>query len=670
MYKRIFFYSGVFLLFFVLSGCAKKSVEQSAEYKIAIPEPIVVTATQDTDATLGDLAMHDVAIVVTAGAFDQDKQVTMHTPASIPSNIDNQKLIGSPVEILAGESPVRLLNKTSVTFKFDKTLLPEKTDESMLRVAYYNGQQWDYIKPSVVDMDAGVMTFETYHFSLLAPKIADETKVTEQFIHSQALDNVIRDGANDVSDEITQQIITMTLTKMGITSEETQAKIFEKVSQAESYKEIYDMYQSGDVQGASQKVALLAGEKIAETVPDSVLKEALGNVIGAADDIAKVSEAAGYVAEGQYKQAAKIIGENIADKFLITSAGKIAVEVVNGQIDSWKNVEVDAAYQAYKNGADGYFWGYNVDKNDFNSIWDQMRGVRRQLEIEAIAKENAIREEGGMPALTEREEGMVRTRVKDAYQKQFEDRSKNEDAIAKEKEQLTKIFEAFKKANLMDGVMGPQGLDKGYTYEQKLEILNHFAQKMMKDTNRGEVSDKEGLIMETKISATDLAYGARVYFSEPDGKKQYEEYIKERFGIGMYPKLSDLTGAWNGSMTITEVNISDAYRAQMASGGDQEGCDIAMIEEMKGKPNPMSFELKPTSETGGLFIPSGESDAKPMPFTYNNGEIEVPFDMDGARGTMYFKAEKTDSGYAMNGNMHASYANGDVTVKGTTSASK
>lgn len=656
----------------ILTGCVKKSAVNMPQYKIAIPEPITATADPSQDVTIGTLDANDVSVTISSGAFSEAQEVSIHTPKDVPLNIDDQKLVGSPLEILAGSDPVRLFDKTTITFKFDKTLVPEGTAPGSMRVAYYNGQKWDYIKPVMVDMESGTMTFETYHFSLLAPKIADETKITEQFIRSQALDNVIRDGANDASDAITEQIITMTLAKMGITSEETQNKIFEKVSQAESYKEIHDLYKSGDVEGASQKVALLAGEKIAENVPDSVLKDALGGVVGAADDIAKVSEAAGYMAEGQYKQAAKIIGENIADKFLITSAGKIAVEVVQGQIDSWKNVEVDAAYQAYKNGANGYFWGYNVDKNDFNSVWDQMRGVRRQLEIEAIAKENAIREEGGMPALSDREAEIVRTRVKDAYKKQFEERSKNEDAIKKEEETLTKIFNAFKKANLFDSTLGPQGLDgKGYDYENKLEILNHFAKKMMQDTNRFEVSDKEGLVMGTKISASDLAYGARVYFSEPDGKKQYQQYLKDRFNIDPYPPLKDLSGSWSGSMTITDVIISDAMKAKINEQGGKagEGCDVALLEEMKGKPNPITFELKPTSETGGMFV-SSEEGAKPIPFTYENGEIVIPFNEEGATGEMRMKAEKTDKGFAINGNMNANYAGGDVQIKGTVGASR
>ena len=90
-----------------------------------------------------------------------------------------------------------------------------------------------------------------------------------------------------------------------------------------------------------------------------------------------------------------LLESKIADKFLITTAGKIAVEVIDYQIESWKNSEVEAAFKAYKNGANGAFWGYNVDKQDFDAVWTQMKGASRQLELEAIAKENGIRQESG-----------------------------------------------------------------------------------------------------------------------------------------------------------------------------------------------------------------------------------------------------------------------------------
>ena len=652
-------------------GTSKKVETKKENYKINIASPIRATASVGTDAKLGDLEKDQVAITVTKGAFDDAREISVLTPKDVPASEADSKFVNSPIEISTGEKPVRLNEKTSVSFKFDPASLPKGTGAHQMQVAYYSGDKWDYIKPTSVNMEKGVMTFETYHFSWYAPKISDETRITEKWIHSASLDKVMRDGVNDASSQVTDQIIGMTLGKMGITDEETQQKVLEKVASAEKYKEIADLYKSGDTEGASQKIAILAGEKIAEIVPDSVWKGALEKVTGGADDVAKVAQAAGYAAEGKYKDAAKIIGENIADKFLITTAGKIAVEAVNGQIDSWKNEEVDAAYTAYKNGANGHFWGYSVDKGDFNGVWDQMRGVRRQLEIEAIKKENETREEAGMPRLSEKESDLVRDRVKNAYQRQFAERDKKEEAIKKEEDKLKKIFDAYKKADMFSSSLGPQGLDKGFGYEEKLAVLNHFAQKIMQDTNRFEVSDKEGLTMETKISLSDIVAGARAYFSEPDGKTKYAEYIKDRFGILPYPPLKDLSGAWDGSITITDIVVSDEYKALAKDGKGAEGCDLTKLDEIKGKTNPMKFELKPDGENGGMLVPIGEDGGKAMPFTYKDGVIEVPMSQDKAEGKMTFKAEKQPNGkFKLGGEMNVDYAGGQIKMKGSTTAQR
>ncbi|MEA3322759.1 MAG: hypothetical protein U9Q12_00910 [Patescibacteria group bacterium] len=660
---------GIILVLAMFSGCG--GGEGVSDYDVTIPDVITAEATKDADATLGNLEKNKVVVVVKKGAFEDNQKVQIQTPENIPTQ-ENAMLLGSPLEIsVEDKESVRFDEPTVITMAFDKSKIPEDADESFLRVGYHNGEQWEYIKPDSIDMDASTMTFKTYHFSTYSPSISEKTKITEQFLHSQALDNVIRDNVNNESDYVTQQIIAMTLAKMGITDAETQQKIFDKVADAEEYKEIYDLYQKGDTEGAAQKTALLAGKKIASNVPDSVWKEALGGVVGAADDIAKVSEAAGYAAEGQYKEAAKIIGEQIADKFLITTAGKIAAQVVAGQIDSWKNSEVDAAYGAYKNGADGYFWGYNVDKGDFEGIWNQMRGIGRQLELEAVAKENEIRKEAGMPELSEREIALVHVRVKQAYKKQFEQRSEKEDIIKKEEEKLKMMFDAFEEANVFTSGLGPQTLNKkGYTYEQKLELMHHFGKKMMDDTQRTELTDGAVGLSDKKISTAQIIIAAKKYFSEPDGKKKYEEYIKEEFGVGMYPAIEDLKGDSIGGVTVTDIKITDEFRQKLENGEGPEGCDLAALEELKGKENPMKLTFNPTSATGGQVT---MNDGDSMPFSYYDGKIEITIidDENDMDGKIFIDATKKEDGtIVLDGKMHVDYMGGDISIKGDVNVQK
>ncbi len=667
--KKNMFGIGIVAVFAMLAGCGGS--EEVSNYDVTIPDAITAESTKDIDVTLGNLEENKVVVVVKKGAFEDNQKVQIQTPENIPTQ-ENTILLGTPLDVSAeGKDAVRFDEPTVITMAFDKSQIPEEADESFLRIGYYNGEQWEYIKPDSIDMDAGTMTFQTYHFSTYSPSISEKIKITEQFLHSQALDNVLRENVNNESDYVTQQIIAMTLAKMGIADEKTQQKIFDKVSSAQEYKEIYDLYEKGDVATANQKVALLTGTKIATNVPDSVWKSALGSVVGGADDIAKVSEAAGYAAEGQYKEAAKIIGEQIADKFLITTAGKIAVEVVNGQINNWKNSEVDAAYEAYQNGADGYFWGYNVDKGDFEGIWTQMRGIGRQLELEAVNKENDIRKEAGMPEMTEREIAMVHVRVKQAYKKQFEQRSEKEDEIKKEEAKLKMMFDAFEEKNVFTGGLGPQTLnEKGYTYEQKLEIMHHFGQKIMKDTTRTELTDGNVGVSDTKISTAQIIIAAKKYFSEPDGKKKYEEYIKEEFGVGLYPAIEELKGDLIGDMTITDIEVTDEFKQKVENGEGPEGCDLATLEEMKGKENPMKLTFDPTNATGGYVT---MNDGDQMLFSYHDGKIEITItdddnDMDGK---IFIDATKKEDGtIVLGGKMYVDYMEGGVSVKGDVNVQK
>jgi hypothetical protein len=46
--------------------------------------------------------------------------------------------------------------------------------------------------------------------------------------------------------------------------------------------------------------------------------------------------------------------------------------------------------------------------------------------------------------------------------------------------------------------------------------------------------------MKDKISVDDIAQGARLWFSVPDGPKKYAEFLKTRFGIILAIDLADL----------------------------------------------------------------------------------------------------------------------------------
>ncbi len=619
-------------------------------YEKSITAPITAKS-GNSDVSLGDIAKDKISVSIPKGTFDAETEVELKTPDSVPEYLGSEvKMIGSPIEINVGEQK-RLNEPVTITFKYNANEIDSARGTATLRVAYFDGTKWDYIKPDSIDTEKQLITFTTYHFSLFgANQIKDDTVITESWIHSQTLDKQMKGGLNKVSDHVAEQIIDLTLEKMGISDKTLKGKVLADVLKDDGYKGIYDSYKSGDVVDLNQKIALLAGKKIAQIADESVLQEGLKNLTEGAEDVAAISKAAGYIAGGQYKDAAKIIGEQIADKFVITAAGKIAVEVVDYQIESWKNNEVEAAYTAFRDGSNAKFYGYNNDKNDFDTVWSQMRGIGRQLSIEAIKKENAIRSESGMPPLTEKQMDRVRESVKESYRKQFTLRSEREEELKKEEEKLRLLVDSFKRNNLFDTTTGPAGLDKGLDYENKLNVLYHFTQKMMKDTKRFDLSDKNGIVMDKALSVDDIAMGARLYFSVPDGKKQYAKYLKDRFKISLAPLLKDLVGIWPvGKILIKDVILSPETIAKIEAAKNQpksseSGCDFTIdLREMKGKTSPLSANIIASGANNGtikLNFKDGNMD--PIAFTYNDGEIKGSMAKEGASGTLDLVASNDD----------------------------
>jgi hypothetical protein len=134
-----------------------------------------------------------------------------------------------------------------------------------------------------------------------------------------------------------------------------------------------------------------------------------------------------------------------------------------------------------------------------------------------------------MPPLTAKRAAIIRQSVKESYRRQFEERLKHEAAIKKEEAKLKPLIDAYRKANLLSDTLGPVGLNKGYSYDQKLSLLYKFTNKMLRDTGRSDYKNLKGYRPKKTLLISDIINGAKIYFGN-NGKKRYLAYIKEKFG--------------------------------------------------------------------------------------------------------------------------------------------
>jgi hypothetical protein len=139
-------------------------------------------------------------------------------------------------------------------------------------------------------------------------------------------------------------------------------------------------------------------------------------------------------------------------------------------------------------------------------------------------------------------------------------------------------------------------------------------------------------------------------------------------GINTAPDLKDLAGKWGeGSMVISDVETTEAFRAQAA----KEGCDISEIEKQKGKKQALSITMEPTGEEGGnMVLKFGDGESKTLPFTYNEGNIVASFSEKDAAVSINMNVTEENGVYKNNGGLEISYMGGGLKIKADVSASK
>lgn len=626
---------------FIFTGCSSSS-------------NTIVTAKYDkSNIKIGTVDKDGIMIDLPEKASEEALEISVAEAEAKEFPKDQLTQLSGPIEILANESHVRFDEPVMVALKVDVEKLKRDDEElSEVRVGYFDGENWVLIRPESIDGDKGIVKFRTYHFSPYLAVKANEKALINEWIANKAVEK-FNTAKDEYVNEVAGQALDLALKKLNITDKSISGKIIKSLRNDSEWGDMVKQYNKKDVMGFNQSLQVLIGKKIAENVGASTLKSALESVTDEAGIgwIKSGSEAAGYMAEGRYKDAARIIGEKISDDLLITKAGKMATETIQAQIDSWKDSEIEAAYKAYRDGANNYFFGYNVDAKDFDAVWLQMRGIRRQLELEAIRIANENREEIGFPPLDNQEMEKIREKVKADYRKKFKNRVENEEKIKKEKQQLALLIKAFNDQKFLGRNTRLKPLQgKGYTMEQQLDILHHFAKKFMKDTKSSVLTEKIAVKNGEIISADYVSAAAREYFNK--GKDAYNKYLFDKFGISMYPEMKALEGSWTVTSTVKE-----AYAPPATDEDDvTQGCD-AKVGDVKHGTATL------TALSGNLmnFTMTGHISGDPQKFKYQNGIFYFVPDRRGSNEGIsswkyqYVVKEKNEDEYYLEGilAMHA-----------------
>lgn len=637
----------VFILSLVsVAGCGISGLGGNGDtawnYQQVIKSPIKATSS-DSAITMGSLDNDKVQVAIPGQTFDKSTPITIVNPKEVPKVVGKEVTpLGAPIEITAGDSAgIRLNEPVTITMQIDKAALKSQ-DPGQIYATYFNGENWDYIRPEKVDLAAGTLTFTTYHFSLFGYGEISVDERLKKWTQNEALSSWAHGAVNTKFDEAAGKVIDHILTeKLGMNDEHLKTKVLGSLLKDGEWGDIRKNLQGVYGEGTSvdqmteltEKINLLASKKIVEIVPAGKLSGALGAITEdfGVGTVKAASQAAGALAAGNKLEAARILGEHLSDQFIATTAIKIAAAAVQNEIDCWRNAEVEAAFQVYKNGASSKvpWWGYNINKGDFEDLWVQMKGVSRQLEIEAIAAQEKVRREAGYPPLDDVEKDKIRALIKKDMEKQFKQRMKDEEEVEAQQEKLKELVDKYKEAELLDATKG--GPDAQYTLEQRLEQLVHLKDKILKDTGRqgltaGANSNK------VNVSYADLMALTRAWYTQPNGPERYAQMVKEKFGIDLFPTAAELNGAWQGTLTITSVNIPQGSKAPA-------GCDL---QSMVNKPRPAQYTINLNNSGTGTLTMAGFGGPQPvtLPINYSAGALSGSLSKDGGTMTINGRASQ------------------------------
>lgn len=520
---------------------------------------------------LGDFETHGIEITIPEGAFSVPVTVTLSQPETeIKYNGSAMEPEGVPASFIISGEQLRSDLPMVVKVRVGKTQFQEMEETGGFRGTHYDETMgWSYLTALEVNQDHGYVVFEAYHNFLFGTAKLTREERMEEYAKEKALDTWGMQQMGDEVENVTREMIREIMIQQFNTSNESEiAKIADAVmseidSSALDYGKMALQLKNGDLSGLTESVA----GKLGSTLADSMKSGTLETLFGQAGTAAA---AAGHLWEGDYSGAGMKIAEAIAETSPVYRVAKVWVDVVDTRISNWRNDEVEKAYKIYINGSQSRVpWGYNVEAGDFEDLYSQMRGVSRQLELEAVERYASARGISTSDISSDRRQEILRD-VKENLKQQFEARAKQEEELRKLEEDQREIIQQFEKWGLL------QEGRSWYPYDTPIENMLHRLhgqiERIMKEIGRydlvirpGDLHDQSrgldniGELKDSEILVPHLAelINTRYVFGE-------EEYQKKLIELG-YMALSLQAGTYNGSLVVTDTPVVKALKQSLAN---------------------------------------------------------------------------------------------------------
>ena len=538
----------------MLSGC-------SVNYPFKKGAKVEQSISVDKEYPVGDISKTGWQLNVPKNTFDENTTITMN----VLTNSENEKykstafdFVGTVVEITAGnEKSVRLNKPVTITMKIPNDQKPTKEKVDDYLVGYWTGEYWEYIFPSIGDLNKGIVSFETYHFSPYGTiKLTEDEKV-KLYTKKMAL-QTFEDEENEkaLSDKV-QGMFNEAFEKMGISDSSMQGKLFRSIAKEYDFGSLLVSTERGDMADFSVKCgemaanALIKHYSLEKALMDKFTQKGAAVATG-------LGKAAIQIYDGNYTDAAKELSSAFIGYFPTGRAFQAAVEIVDAGISTWKDYELDAAYKSYLGAVNNGAFGYKIQAGDWDTLCVQMRGYLVRLQDEAKNNYCAVNK---ISRSKLDKDTVLSKRIADQtaanLKTKFENRLANKQNIEKKEAEYGKIIEGFKKSLLLE--RGTFGFDFEDDIQDRLRSL-FAARKIILDMVGGKMPVSS--ISDSAENNLNEAIGKWLSLG-PKKRGEFYKWMKEK---GYVKENTVLSGgsAWVLANTVDfdggEIPKSEAYK--------------------------------------------------------------------------------------------------------------
>lgn len=515
---------------------------------VNITEPL--TAVIGSEAVVvGDIDKYGIEISIPAGAVTEETTFSLTLAENSPANDPAVgSPLGTPIEINI-ESDIKRFNEPiEITFSLTEEQWNSFENPKDIQIGYYDGYNWVYLDPIQIDAENKRVTFKTYHCSEIFPSAAEKEEMKRQIAKNMA----VQSSTIDENEELRKTTESMVKSVMGPTVDKSLLRdIVEGIMDQNNFTQL------------SKAIANQNSEEM-ETQFISTYTQVVANTLWAyaknADDlgdlganlglISSFGTSASLLANGNYQGVAEELARGIISTHPIGKLLTTAVNVTERQIARWKSEEIDAAYQIYLNGKEPTipFWGYgSIEAGDFDEIWNQMRGVGRQIIIDAVSDFTA--ENGREP--TEEERAQLENDAKATLENEFKERKQKEAAIADAEKKNMEFLKIVEDGNLLTSNRYGYDTDK-MSYKERVQQVLELRNKVLVDTNRK--MNFGGEDSKTELNVYTVSQLISEYLG--NGEESYNEMLVQ-LGLVEVPDIRNVAGIYTVPLNFSKSALSN-----------------------------------------------------------------------------------------------------------------